>query len=72
MHSTDKLIMMANQIALNLAVQGEERAVAATTDHIKRFWNPRMREAILQADLTSDRFHPIARKAIERLTVPQH
>lgn len=72
MHSTEKLITMANQIARNLAVQGEDRAIAATTDHIKRFWNTRMREAILQADLAAEEVHPIARKALERLATRPH
>ena len=43
----EKLVMMANQIARNVAVQGEARAVAVTADHIARFWDPRMRAAIL-------------------------
>jgi len=65
----DKLVMMANQIARNVAVQGEARAVAVTADHIARFWDPRMRAAILAylaaggADLD-----PLARAAVERLS----
>ncbi|MFV0369302.1 MAG: formate dehydrogenase subunit delta, partial [Hyphomicrobiaceae bacterium] len=37
---------MVNQIARNFAVLGEEKAVAATNDHIVKFWDPRMRQLI--------------------------
>ena len=46
MKHVDKLVMMANQIVKNLAVNGEERAVSAAADHISRFWEPRMRSLI--------------------------
>jgi formate dehydrogenase subunit delta len=64
----DKLVMMANQIARNLAVQGEEDAIAGTADHITRFWDPRMRAAIVAhlADGGAD-LAPLARAAVERL-----
>jgi formate dehydrogenase subunit delta len=64
----EKLVMMVNQIARNLAVQGEEKAIAGTANHIARFWDPRMRAAIRAhlaaggADLA-----PLARAAVERL-----
>ncbi len=60
-----KLRMMANQIAKNLAAQGEETAIAATAQHIRDFWDPRMKAAILADD--HDSLNPIARAAIERL-----
>ena len=43
---TDKLVMMANQIAAFFAAQGEDRAVPQITKHIESFWDPRMRAAI--------------------------
>jgi len=46
--SLDKLIYMANQIGKFFASQGPDRAVAGTADHIKKFWDPRMRAAIFQ------------------------
>ena len=55
---------MADQIARNFAVQGHDKAVAATADHIVRFWDPRMRAAIVAQ---SDALSPIARGAIELL-----
>ncbi len=45
--SVDKLIYMANQIGKFFASQGPQQAVAGTADHIKKFWDPRMRAAIL-------------------------
>ncbi len=45
--SPEKLVYMANQIGKFFANQGEEKAVAGIADHIRRFWEPRMRAAIL-------------------------
>ena len=44
--SLDKLVYMANQIGKFFASQGHEQAAAGTADHIKKFWDPRMRAAI--------------------------
>ncbi len=43
----EKLVHMANQIARAFAVEGEAKAVAATANHLKLFWDPRMRREIL-------------------------
>jgi formate dehydrogenase subunit delta len=43
---TEKLVMMANQIAAFFAAQGEERAVPQIAKHIENFWDPRMRRKI--------------------------
>ena len=59
------LIYMANQIARNLAAQGEEAAIAATAQHIRDFWDPRMKATIYAHDRSG--LDPIAREAIERL-----
>ena len=61
----DTLVMMANQIARNLAVRGEAAAVAAVAEHIRDFWDPRMKAAIVSANI--DQLDPIAAKAIARL-----
>lgn len=45
--SPEKLVYMANQIARFFAHQPEEQAVASTADHLKKYWDPRMRRAIL-------------------------
>lgn len=60
-----KLNRMANQIAQAFAASGEDKAVAATADHIWKFWDPRMKAAIFGDDLAS--LSPIAKAAIEQL-----
>jgi formate dehydrogenase subunit delta len=42
----EKLVMMANQIAKFFAAQGHDRAVPQITDHLEKFWDPRMRRQI--------------------------
>ena len=56
----EKLIYMANQIAIFFAAQGEERAVVATADHIQKFWEPHMRRE----------FVALARKDMSKLSAP--
>lgn len=46
MKTTEKLVMMANQIASFFAAQGPDRAVPQIAKHIKDFWDPRMRAGI--------------------------
>ncbi len=46
MTTTDKLIMMANQIAANLA--HEPDPAAATAQHIRLYWDPRMKQLLTE------------------------
>ncbi len=45
MNSQD-LVRMANQIATFFAAYGEAEAEAGTAQHIREFWDPRMRAAL--------------------------
>jgi formate dehydrogenase subunit delta len=45
--SPDRLIYMANQIGTFFRSQGRDKAVPGIADHIRKFWDPRMRRAIL-------------------------
>lgn len=45
--SPDKLVMMANQIGKFFAPQKTMNAVDGIADHLKKFWDPRMRKAII-------------------------
>ena len=45
--SPDKLVMMANQIGRFFIGQPHADPVAAIADHLKKFWEPRMRAQIL-------------------------
>jgi formate dehydrogenase subunit delta len=51
--SPDRLIYMANQIGKFFQILGHDKAVLGIAEHIKRFWDPRMRRAIF-AHLDSD------------------
>jgi len=63
-----KLVYMANQIAKYFASQGQAEAVAGTADHIKKFWDPRMRAAIFaHLEAGGVGLDPVARRAIEDL-----
>jgi formate dehydrogenase subunit delta len=45
--SPDRLIYMANQIGKFFESQGHDKAVPGIAEHIRKFWDPRMRKAIL-------------------------
>ena len=45
-----RLTNMANQIAKNFAIQGDDLATTATCQHLQLFWEPRMKAAILSGD----------------------
>ncbi|MGY4496401.1 formate dehydrogenase subunit delta [Bradyrhizobium sp. GM24.11] len=46
MSSPDRLVYMANQIGKFFESQGHDKAVPGIADHIKKFWDPRMKRAI--------------------------
>jgi formate dehydrogenase subunit delta len=60
-----RLIYMANQIARNFAVQGEDEAIAATADHIDKFWDPRMKAQLF--DHGGEGLSAIAARAVSAL-----
>lgn len=59
----ERLVLMANQIAANLA--HTEDPAAATAEHIRSFWTPAMRATALATDPAS--LSPVAREALARL-----
>ncbi len=65
--SPDRLIYMANQIGKFFAHRPVDAAVAEIADHLRKFWEPRMRSQII-ALLDSDAaFDPSVRRAVESL-----
>jgi len=64
----DDLVRMINQIAEFFDAYPPDEAVAGVQQHVRKFWDPSMRAEILAArsELT-DRLHPIARDALDRL-----
>ena len=67
--SHDRLTYMANQIGRFFAHQQEEQAVAAINDHIRKFWDPRMRKQILD-EVETAKLDPRVRRAVEQLKNP--
>lgn len=67
--SHDRIVYMANHIARAFKSKGEAEAVAATAEHIRNFWDPRMRRQ-LAAHLAAGGagLDAIARRAAERLS----
>lgn len=64
----NKLTYMANQIGKFFVTQGEDKAVAGISEHIRKFWDPRMRSAIFaHADAGGEGLDPLVMQAIERL-----
>ena len=45
-NSLDRLIYMANQIGKFFQTQGHDKAVPGIAEHIRKFWDPRMRKMI--------------------------
>ena len=63
-----RLIYMANQIGTFFQSQGHDKAVPGIADHIRKFWDPRMRSAILaHLDAGVTGLDPDVMKAIEAL-----
>ena len=66
--SPDRLIYMANQIGKFFQSQGHDKAVPGIADHIKKFWDPRMRKAIFaHLDSGGTGLDPNVRDALETL-----
>lgn len=66
--SPDRLIYMANQIGDFFKSQGRDHAVAGIADHIKKFWDPRMRKKIFEhLDNGGAGLHPNVLEAIASL-----
>jgi len=64
----DKLVRMANQIAVEFGHQQPGAAVEATYDHLWHFWDPAMRKAIVAHLATGgEGLDPVARDAVARL-----
>jgi len=64
----DRLVYMANQIATAFKHQEPDKAIEAVYDHIWHFWDPRMRQLIIDYHRQGgEGLSHIARGAIERL-----
>ena len=65
----DRLVSMANQIALNLQACGSEEQVAVmVAEHLEKFWSPPMKKLIVDQLAESDTgLTSIARLAVSKL-----
>jgi formate dehydrogenase subunit delta len=64
----EHMVHMANQIAMFFASYPHDEAVAGVIDHLKSFWEPRMRKQII--DYVADGghgLHALAVEAVKRL-----
>ncbi|MGJ0395237.1 MAG: formate dehydrogenase subunit delta [Methylocystis sp.] len=66
--SVDKLVKMANQIGKFFVAQKHPEGVVSMTEHLRKFWDPRMRNAIIaHVEHGGAGLDPIAIEAVKRL-----
>jgi len=71
MTQADKLIRMANQIAVFCASNPDgARHTANVADHINKYWDPRMRTQLLSIAPSAANVHPLVRSALPSIRVP--
>ena len=69
--SMDTLVRMANQIADFFKIQPADKAVEGTADHIRKFWDPRMRAMMTQHLAHGGAgLNPIALQAAQQVCKP--
>jgi formate dehydrogenase subunit delta len=68
---TERLVSMANQIAAFFRPYPEAEAVTGVADHIRQFWDPRMRAALARhLEAGGAGLDPLALAAARRLGQP--
>lgn len=66
--SPDRLVYMANQIGKFFQSQGHDRAVPGISEHIWKFWDPRMRKQIFaHLDAGGEGLDPNVLEALQKL-----
>lgn len=66
--SPDRLVYMANQIGKFFQYQRADEVVPGIANHIHKFWDPRMCEAIFAyMDAGGEGIDPKVREALEKL-----
>ncbi len=65
---SDRMVHRANQIALFFAGYPHDEAVAGVLDHLKKFWERRMRDQIIAYVAHGGQgLHELALEAVKRL-----
>jgi formate dehydrogenase subunit delta len=71
--TSQKLVYMANQIGKFFTAQDTATAPAKIAEHITKFWDPRMRTAIIaHLDTGGAGLEPAARQAVTALRALAH
>jgi formate dehydrogenase subunit delta len=66
---TERLVDMANQIADFFAAYPRDEAIAGVADHLKKFWDPRLRRALIsRAQSGGAGLRDLVREAIPRVS----
>ncbi|MCB1744547.1 MAG: formate dehydrogenase subunit delta [Gammaproteobacteria bacterium] len=66
--TTNRFVHMANQVAAFFDAYPEAEAVEAVVAHIRQFWDPRMRNALVaQLNTGGEGLSPLALSAARRL-----
>jgi formate dehydrogenase subunit delta len=66
--SPDRLVYMANQIGTFFRSQDPAKAAPSIAEHLKKFWDPRMRNAIIaHLEAGGEGLAPEVRAAVEAL-----
>lgn len=65
----ERLVHMANQVAAFFASYPEAEAIEGTANHLKSFWDPRMRQQIEAhlAEKAGEGLSPVALEAVKRI-----
>jgi formate dehydrogenase subunit delta len=73
MHNDNShLVKMANQIAMSFRLKPEEQALASIANHIKRFWDPRMKAKMAEhLAQGGEGLSPLALKAAQQVCKPK-
>ena len=70
MSPDQKLVYNANQIAKFFRHRPGPQAIADTADHLKKYWDPRMRREIVKLlRKGADGFDPIVKQAVAEIAV---
>jgi formate dehydrogenase subunit delta len=64
----EQMVHMANQIALFFEAYPKQKAVASVTDHLQKFWEPRMRRQIIEYAASGGAgLHDLVLESVKRL-----
>lgn len=69
----ETMVHRANQIALFFTSYAREEGVAAVADHLKKFWEPRMRKQLVEyVAADGGGLHELVREAIRSIEADSH